>query len=166
MGRKDRETPPMIEGAAIDKTGADPRSRGAHTKWGPTSLPTPTIRSCPVRLAPRHPGPLLFRSAARKTMRCDARRNNPAMVWSAPFRGPASPEKPFIISSRASAETAALQKRWTAFQLPDRVRINSWESLRSVIELSVDFLVNQSVLFWLVLQPPLMSRRSDVSVVR
>jgi hypothetical protein len=63
------------------------------------------------------------------------------MVWSAPFRGPASPEKPFIISSRASAETAALQKRWTAFQLPDRVRINSWESLRSVIELSVDFLI-------------------------
>ncbi|ABF52189.1 hypothetical protein Sala_0468 [Sphingopyxis alaskensis RB2256] len=63
------------------------------------------------------------------------------MVWSAPFRGPASPERPFIISSRASAETAALQKRWTAFQLPDRVRFNSWESQRSVIEPSVAFLV-------------------------
>jgi hypothetical protein len=34
----------------------------------------------------------------------------------------------------------------------------AWESLRSVIRLSVDFLVNPSVLFWLVLQLPLMSR--------
>jgi hypothetical protein len=41
------------------------------------------------------------------------------------------------------------------FPVPDRVRINSWESLRSVIRLSVDFLVNPSVLFWLVLQLPL-----------
>jgi len=32
-------------------------------------------------------------------------------------------------------------KRWTAFPVPDRVRINSWESLRSVTRLSVDFLV-------------------------
>ena len=60
----------------------------------------------------------------------------------------------------------SLSKRWTAFPVPDRVRINSWESLRSVTRLSVDFLVNPSVLFWLVLQLPLMSRRSDVSVVR
>jgi len=92
----------------------------------------------------RAPRPASSRSASLsigspQNDRCDARRNDPAMVWSAPFRGPVSPEKPFIISSRASAETAALQKRWTAFQLPDRVRINSWESLRSVIELSVDF---------------------------
>ena len=57
-------------------------------------------------------------------------------------------------------------KRWTAFPVPDRVRINSWESLRSVIRLPVDFLVNPSVLFRLVLQLPLMSRWSDVSVVR
>ncbi|MBO9694845.1 MAG: hypothetical protein J7499_01475 [Sphingopyxis sp.] len=34
----------------------------------------------------------------------------------------------------------SLSKRWTAFPVPDRVRINSWESLRSVIRLSVDFL--------------------------
>ncbi len=31
---------------------------------------------------------------------CGAVRNYPAMVWSAPFRGPAAPGKPFIISSR------------------------------------------------------------------
>ena len=57
-------------------------------------------------------------------------------------------------------------KRWTAFPVPDRVRINSWESLRSVTRLSVDFLVNPSVLFWLVLQLPLMSRWFVVSVFR
>ena len=36
----------------------------------------------------------------------------------------------------------SLSKRWTAFPVPDRVRINSWESLRSVTRLPVDFLVN------------------------
>jgi hypothetical protein len=36
----------------------------------------------------------------------------------------------------------SLSKRWTAFPVPDRVRINSWESLRSVIKLSIDFLVS------------------------
>jgi hypothetical protein len=36
----------------------------------------------------------------------------------------------------------SLSKRWTAFPVPDRVRINSWESLRSVTRLSVDFLVS------------------------
>ena len=60
----------------------------------------------------------------------------------------------------------SLSKRWTAFPVPGRVRINSWESIRSVTKLSVDFLVNPSVLFWLVLQLPLMSRRSFVSVIR
>src|SRR3546814_9323061 len=55
----------------------------------------------------------------------------------------------------------SLSKRWTAFPVPDRVRINSWESLRSVIRLSVDFLAGPSVLFRLVLQLPLMSRRSE-----
>src|SRR3546814_7359179 len=52
----------------------------------------------------------------------------------------------------------SLSKRWTAFPVPDRVRINSWESLRSVIRLSVDFLAGPSVLFRLVLQLPLLSR--------
>lgn len=60
----------------------------------------------------------------------------------------------------------SLSKRWTAFPVPNRVRINSWESLRSVIRLPVDFLVNPSVLFWLVLQLPLMSRWFVVSVFR
>lgn len=60
----------------------------------------------------------------------------------------------------------SLSKRWTAFPVPDRVRINSWESLRSVTRLSVDFFVNPSVLFWLVLQLPLMSRWFVVSVFR
>ena len=36
----------------------------------------------------------------------------------------------------------SLSKRWTAFPVPDRVRINSWESLRSVTRLSVDFFVS------------------------
>jgi len=36
----------------------------------------------------------------------------------------------------------SLSKRWTAFPVPDLVRINSWESLRSVTRLSVDFLVS------------------------
>lgn len=36
----------------------------------------------------------------------------------------------------------SLSKRWTAFPVPGRVRINSWESLRSVTKLSVDFLVS------------------------
>ena len=67
---------------------------------------------------------------------------------------------------QASAEAAALPKRWTAFHMPDLVRLNSWESRRSVIKPSTDFLVDPTVLFRLVLQPPLMSRRSDVSVVR
>ena len=35
----------------------------------------------------------------------------------------------------------SLSKRWTAFPVPDRVHINSWESLCSVIKLSVEFLV-------------------------
>ena len=80
---------------------AVPRGAGpaGHAKWGPTSLPTPTIRFCPADSVPLHPGPLLSRSAARKTTRRGARRNNPATVWSAPFRGPAAPGKPFIISS-------------------------------------------------------------------
>ena len=60
----------------------------------------------------------------------------------------------------------SLSKRWTAFPVPDRVRLNSWESLRSVIRLSIDFFVNPSVFFRLVLQPPFVSRGSDVSVVR
>ena len=76
-----------------------PQYGRAQTKWGPASLPTPTIRFCPAGSVPPHPGPLLSRSAARKTMRCGARRSNPATVWSAPFRGPAAPGKPFIISS-------------------------------------------------------------------
>ena len=113
----------------------------AHAKWGPTSLPTPTIRLCPTYLAPPHPVPLFLRSAARKTMRCGARRNNPATVWSAPFRGPASPGKPFIILSEPLPKQSLFRSDGLHF-LSDRVRLNSWESLRSVIKLSIDFLVN------------------------
>ena len=84
--------------AAASGTGANvPRSRirngGRHRCQPPLSGPVPRPA------IPLHPGPLLLRSAARKTMRCGARRNNPATVWSAPFRGPAAPGKPFIISS-------------------------------------------------------------------
>src|SRR3546814_10218250 len=46
-----------------------------------------------------HPRPLLLLSAARKTIRSGSRQRSPATVWSAPLRGPAAPEKPFIILS-------------------------------------------------------------------
>lgn len=69
------------------------RNGGRHRCQPPLSGPIPAYS------ASLHPGPLFLRSAARKTMRCSAPRNNPATVWSAPFRGPAAPGKPFIISS-------------------------------------------------------------------
>ena len=52
-------------------------------------------------------------------------------------------------------------KRWTAFPVPDRVRINSWESLRSVTRLSVDFLVGP-----LRSLPASLATTLDVPVVR
>ena len=90
---------------------------------------------------PLHPEPLAWRPAARQTMRRGARRLDPAMVRSAPFRGPASPGKPFTISSEPLPKQS-LFKAMDCISVPDRVRFNSWESLRSVIRLSVDFLVN------------------------
>lgn len=140
------------------------RNAGDETKWGPASLPAPTIRFCPA-LPPAPSRPAVLRSANRQTRRRDARRNNPATVRSAPLRGPASPEGPS--SSRpASAEAVAFPERWSAFQSPDRVRFNSWEYPRSVIGLSVVSSSDPSVSVRLVLQPVFPSRRSDVSVVR
>lgn len=45
-------------------------------------------------------------------------------------------------SCPTSAEAVVFPKRWTAFQLPDRVRFNSWELSRSVIKPSTDIVVD------------------------
>lgn len=45
-------------------------------------------------------------------------------------------------SCPTSAEAVVFPKRWTAFQLPGRVRFNSWESSRSVVRPSVDFVID------------------------
>ena len=101
----------------------------------------PPLSGCIPRTAsPLHPGSLSFRSEIRKTPRRRVRRNVPAMVRSAPFRGPASPGKPFIILSEPLPKQS-LFKAMDCISVPDRVRFNSWESLRSVIRLSVAFLV-------------------------
>jgi hypothetical protein len=52
-----------------------------------------------------------------------------------PPRCPGSQGVPFTLASPCGSVSVSA---------PDRVRINSWESLRSVIRLSVDFLVNPS----------------------
>lgn len=113
----------------------------AQTKWGPTSLPTPTIRS-----RPPHRRPASSRSASlaiggpqNDALRRAPERSGDGLVG--PLSGPGLTWKTLHHLIRASAEASALLKRWTAFQLSDLVRFNSWESLRSVIRLPADFLV-------------------------
>ncbi len=120
---------------------ADPKSTDA--KWGPASLPTPTIRypsgRCP--LASSRSTSLAISGPQNDAY--GAFRSYPAMVWSAPFRGPAAPGKPFIISSCVCRNNRCPSDG--LHFLPDRVRFNSWESLRSVI--GIDPLPRQSVPF-------------------
>ena len=136
-----------------------------HMKWGSASLPTPTIRFYSGRCHPTSSRPafLAISGPQNEILRHDPEQSGGGLVG--PLSGAGRTWKAlhhlFLRLSKHS-----LPKRWTAFPVPDRVRLNSWESLRSVIRLSTDFFVNPTVLFWLVLQPPLMSRRSDVSVVR
>lgn len=113
---------------------------GAQTKWGPTSLPTPTIRSCS---ASRQPASSRSASLAISSPQNDALRRTPEQSGDGlvgPLSGAGRTWKAlhhlFLRLPKQS-----LSKRWTAFPVPDRVRINSWESLRSVTRLSIDFLV-------------------------
>jgi hypothetical protein len=71
---------------------------------------------------------------------------------------------PFIISSCICRSSRCPSDG--LHSCPDRVRLNSWESLRSVIKYRSMSSSVRSVFFRLVLQPPLVSRGSDVSVVR
>ena len=80
----------------------------AHTKWGPTSLPTPTIRFCPARSAPLHPVLLLLRSAVRKTMRRGASGTIRRRFGRPPCGGRPHLESPSS-SLLASAEAVAVQ---------------------------------------------------------
>jgi hypothetical protein len=113
----------------------------AQTKWGPTSLPTPTIRSCS---AFRHPAPSRSTFLAISGPQNDALRRTPEQPGDGlvgPLSGAGRTWKAlhhlFLRLPKQS-----LSKRWTAFPVPDRVRINSWESLRSVTRLPVDFLAS------------------------
>ena len=136
-----------------------------HMKWGSASLPTPTIRSCPgtLRLTSSRSASLAISSPQNDALRRTPEQSGDGLVG--PLSGAGRTWKALHhLFLRLPKQSRS--KRWTAFPVPDRVRINSWESLRSVTRLSVDFLVNPSVLFWLVLQLPLMSRWFVVSVVR
>lgn len=87
------------------------------------------------------------------TRRCRWRRNDPAMVRSAPLRGPASPGKPFIILSESLPKQSLFRSDGLRF-LSDRVHLNSWESRRSVIGYRSMSSSVRSVSVRLVLQPP------------
>ena len=141
LGSRFRGNDEIMRRGISASAGKPPFHFAAHAKWGPASLPTPTIRSCLQPLAPVHPGPLLLRSAARKTIRRRAHGTNPAAVWSAPFRGPAAPGKPFIIWSEPLPKQSLLSGDGLHFH-SDRVRFNSWELPRSVTGVSVYVLVD------------------------
>ena len=101
-GRKGRPCRSAMDRASWPAMGRRDGTRGSgdrQTKWGPASLPTPTIRFHPSLAALTRFRPLLLRSAMDPEPG-DVRLNDPAMVWSAPFRGPASPGTPFIILSK------------------------------------------------------------------
>ena len=95
-----------------------------------------SFRSLPACL---HPGPLLLRSAARKTTL--AARSGSIRRWFGrpPFGGRPHLESPSS-SPLASAEASAV-RAMDCISCPDRVRLNSWESLRSVTRVPVHFLV-------------------------
>ncbi len=95
-----------------------------------------SFRSLPACL---HPGPLLLRSAARKTTL--AARSGAIRRWFGrpPFGGRPHLESPSS-SLLASAEAVAVQAM-DCISCPGRVRLNSWESLRSVTRVSVHFFV-------------------------
>lgn len=116
-------------------------TRGDQTKWGPTSLPTPTIRSYPglLRLTSSRSAFLAISSPQNDALRRTPEQPGDGLVG--PLSGAGRTWKALHhLFLRLPKQT--LSKRWTAFPVPDRVRINSWESLRSVTRLSVDFFVS------------------------
>jgi len=118
-------------------------------------------RSLPACL---HPGPPLSRSAARKTTL--AARSGTIRRWFGrpPFGGRPHLESPSS-SLLASAEAVAVQAM-DCISYPGRVRLNSWESRRSVTRYRSTSSSIRPVLLRRVLQPAFLSRRSVVSVVR
>lgn len=146
------------------------RKNGAQEKWGTCEMgagiaANPHYPVLPRALPPRF---IPFRFScdqrpAKRNLRRDPEQSGDGLVG--PLSGAGRTWKAlhhlFLRLPKHS-----LSKRWTAFPVPDRVHLNSWESRCSVTRLSTDFFVNPSVSFRLVLQPPLVSRGSDVSVVR
>ena len=134
------------------------RNGGRHRCQPPLSGILPVAARLP------HPGPPLLRSAARKTTL--AARSGAIRRWFGrpPFGGRPHLESPSS-SLLASAETVAVQAM-DCISYPARVRLNSWESRRSVTRYRSTSSSIRSVLLRLVLQPAFLSRRSVVSVVR
>ena len=111
----------------------------AQTKWGPASLPTPTIRR-PPGPACQDPIPVRF-SCDRRPAKRDLRHSPelPGDGLVGPLSGAGRTWKALHHLFAASAEASAV-RAMDCISCPDRVRLNSWESLRSVIRLSFDVL--------------------------
>jgi hypothetical protein len=137
---------------------ANKRNGGRHRCQPPLSGILPVAARLP------HPGPPLLRSAARKTTL--AARSGAIRRWFGrpPFGGRPHLESPSS-SLLASAEAVAAQAM-DCISYPARVRLNSWESRRSVIRYRSTSSSIRPVFLRLVLQPAFLSRRSVVSVVR
>ena len=117
-----------------------PHPHRAHAKWGPASLPTPTIRypsgRCPLAFIP-----VRFscdRRPAKRRLRRVPELSGDGLVG--PLSGAGRTWKALHHLFYASAEAIAAQAM-DCISCPDRVRLNSWESRRSVTRVSVHFLV-------------------------
>ena len=123
---------PIFSGQSTGRI-ARTRNGGRHRCQPPLSGILPVAARLP------HPVPLLLRSAARKTML--ATRSGAIRRWFGrpPFGGRPHLESPSS-SFLASVETVAV-RAMDCISCPDRVRLNSWESRRSVTRVSVHFLV-------------------------
>ena len=117
------------------------RGRVTQTKWGPTSLPTPTIRLLIPRTPPRFI-PVRRSEDLQPAKRCAATH---ARAIRRRFGRPPFGGRPHLKSPSSSrpclCRNSCSFKAMDCFSVPDRVRFNSWESLRSVIRLSVALLV-------------------------
>lgn len=120
------------------------RGRRAQTKWGPTSLPTPTIRLLIPRTPPRFI-PVRRSEDLQPAKRCAATH---ARAIRRRFGRPPFGGRPHLKSPSSSrpclCRNSCSFKAMDCFSVPDRVRFNSWESLRSVTRISIDFLVNSA----------------------
>lgn len=112
----------------------------AHTKWGPASLPTPTIRCRSSRF--RHGASWSADLATDSPKRRIAARAGTIRrrFGRPPFGGRPHLESPSS-SCPSICRSGCSYQAMDCFPEPDRVHLNSWESRCSVIRLSVDFLV-------------------------